>query len=234
MKYPEPLIKARIIKRYKRFLADVELEDKTVITVHCPNSGSMKTCWEEGWDVRISDSKNPKRKLQYTLEMTHNGSCWICVNTQIPNKIALEAITDKRIPGLEDYDTIRTEVKYGKNSRIDLLTEKDGRKTFIEVKNVTLLGDDGNYQFPDGVSARGLKHLNELIDQVKDGQRSVMLYVINRSDGSIFKAAKDIDPDYSEGLQRAYAAGVEVICCQSRVSPEEIELTGQLIDFEIE
>ena len=168
----ENIVDATMIKRYKRFLADVKLANGDEITVHCPNSGSMKSCWEEGWPVLISDSKNPKRKLQYTLECIHNGKCWICVNTQIPNRIAFEAVEADRIPELCGFESLKREVKYGENSRIDILGIKADQKTYIEVKNVTLLSN-GQYQFPDGVSARGQKHLRELAGCAQHGHRAV-------------------------------------------------------------
>ncbi len=230
MRFDAPLIPATMIKRYKRFLADVRLEDGSELTVHCPNSGSMKMCWAEGWPVYISDSGNAKRKHRHTLELTHNGVCWIGVNTQIPNKIAREAIEVGRIPGLADFSELRSEVKYGQNSRVDLLgTDADGRLCYIEVKNVTLVGDDGCYQFPDAVTTRGQKHLDELVECVNQGHRAVMLFVIQRSDGVGFSPAMDIDSTYAEKLKEARTAGVEILPCMAQVSPDEVVLTGELI-----
>ena len=221
---------AKILKRYKRFLADVELADGSIKTVHCANSGSMKSCWEEGWKVAISDSKNPKRKLQYTLEMTNNGNSWIGVNTQVPNKIAFEAISVNIIPELTDFDELKREVKYGENSRIDILGKKGDQLTYIEVKNVTLL-EDGFYQFPDAVSSRGQKHLKELMNCVKEGHRAVMLFTVQRNDASAFKPASDIDPEYAKLLKQAFDNGVEILVYQAELSLEEITLTNKKIDL---
>jgi len=214
--------KAKILKRYKRFLADVELESGEIITVHVPNTGRMTTCWAPGWDCIISDSENPNRKYRYTLEMTFNGNTWIVANTGLPNKLAENFITRKLIPGLENYDTIRREVKYGKNSRIDLLLEKGEKKCFVEVKNTTLVEDEVAY-FPDAPSDRALKHLEELEQEVKNGNRAVMLYLITRADAISFSPANHIDPRYGKAVKKAVANGVEVIPILCAVSPTDID-----------
>ncbi|KAA3609776.1 MAG: DNA/RNA nuclease SfsA [Calditrichaeota bacterium] len=229
MIFDKPVYFGKLIKRYKRFLADIKLDDGNVITAHCANSGSMKTCDTAGWRVLVSDSLNPKRKLRYTFEMIHNEKCWIGINTQIPNKLAKEAIESGIIKELQGYDKILPEQKYGVNSRIDLLLTNAVEKCFVEVKSVTLV-QDGDYQFPDSVTARGLKHLNELLDMKKQGHRAVMLFIIQRSDGNIFKPAKDIDPKYSQRLREVYKDGVEVLVYLAKVSPEEIVLSHK-IDF---
>ena len=222
MKYHQNLIFGTLIKRYKRFLADIELDDGPLVTAHCPNSGSMRMCAEPGWRAALSRSENPQRKCPYTWELVNNGRCWICVNTQTPNIVATEAIQAGLIPELAGYDRLRREVTYGASSRIDILLEKGLEKCFVEVKNVTLLGDDGAYCFPDAVTARGLKHLRELAREVSDGNRGVMLYLINQSDGNGFRPASDIDPAYARGLRDAAAAGVDVLAYQTRISPEMI------------
>ena len=232
MKFEKPLIPGKLIKRYKRFLADIELDSGKFITAHCPNSGSMKTCANPGWKVLLSESDNPKRKYKYTWEMVHNEKCWIGINTIIPNIIAEEAIKDGTISELSRYDDIKREVKYGENSRIDILLQSENEKCYVEVKNVTLVEEDGNYYFPDAVTSRGLKHLNELMEMKKQDHRAVMLFVIQRNDGNIFKPAAHIDPKYAEGLKTAYENGVEILVKQAEVSPEKINITEK-VDYKL-
>ena len=227
MKFHNKLISGTLVKRYKRFLADIVLESGEEITVHCPNSGSMKSCAIPGWHVLLSRSDNPKRKYPHTWEMVHNGNCWIGINTGIPNTIVAEAITEGKIPALSGYDNLKREVKYGENSRIDILLSKSDEKCYVEVKNVTLVEEDGNYHFPDAVTERGTKHLFELSNMVKLGHRSIMFYVIQRSDGKIFKPAAHIDPKYTSVLQEAYANGVEIMVYQADVHPEGIEISRE-------
>jgi sugar fermentation stimulation protein A len=229
MTFSDPLIPGKLIKRYKRFLADVELENGEVVTAHCPNSGTMKTCADPGFKVMLSPANNPKRKLKYTLEMTHNGTCWIGVNTQRPNEIVYEALIAGEIPELAGYDSYRREVKYGKNSRIDVLAESADRPPcWIEVKNTTLLADDGCLAFPDAVTERGRKHLEELMNQVAEGDRAVMVFLCNRSDCSPFRAAREIDPKYADKLDEARAAGVEIFTPRTVITPESIRIDGSV------
>ena len=232
MKFTQPLLPGKLIRRYKRFLVDIELDDGRQVTAHCPNSGSMKTCDSPGWEVRLSQSDNPKRKLKYTWEMVHNGRCWIGINTILANKIAVEGVTNGAITELQGYEQLRTEVKYGQNSRVDLWLAKDGQQCFVEVKNVTLVEEDGVYYFPDAVTTRGLKHLHELIQMVKDGQRAVMLFLIQRSDGTIFRPADHIDAEYGRMLRVAFEQGVEILPYLAQVSPEEIKVSKK-IDFDL-
>jgi len=223
MRFEKPLIKAKLINRYKRFLADVRLESDSVITVHCPNSGSMKTCLGKEWPVYISDSGNPKRKYLHTLEMIHNGNCWIGVNTHLANKIVKEAIENGTIKHLSNYTTIRTEVKYSDNSRIDILLENEDNKCYVEIKNVSMV-QDGVYRFPDSVTTRGTKHLHDLMKMIDEGHRAVMIYCIQRSDGDYFEPAYDIDPTYSEALHKAKNHGVEAYAYIANVTSEGIYL----------
>jgi sugar fermentation stimulation protein A len=232
MDFSKPLIPGILLKRYKRFLADIKLDSGEFITAHCPNSGSMKTCKEPGWKVLVSESDNPKRKLKYTWEMVHNGKCWIGINTQVPNKIASEAILNGTIPELSGYSDLKNEVKYGKNSRIDILLSGGKPDCYVEVKNVTLVEEDGYYKFPDAVTERGKKHLYEMLDMIKSGKRAVMLYVIQRSDGTIFKPAYDIDPVYGKSLKEVHQQGIEILAYRADVTPERIELTTRL-EFEL-
>ncbi len=228
MKFQHPLLGGTLIRRYKRFLADVQLDDGSTVTAHCPNSGSMKTCNQPGWPVRLSTSDNPKRKLKYTWEMIHNGKCWIGINTILANKIATEAVQNGTIKELQGYSQMRTEVKYGQNSRIDLWLKNAQQQCFVEIKNVTLVEDDGFYRFPDAVTTRGLKHLHELIEMVQKGHRAVMLFLIQRTDGTLFKPADHIDPHYSQTLRQAFREGVEILPYLAEVTPEEIKVTKKV------
>ena len=227
MKIEQTVYFGTLIHRYKRFLADVKMADGTFLTVHCPNSGSMKTCNTPGWKVAISDSANPRRKLRYTWEMIHNEKCWIGVNTQRPNKITREAIETGVIKELQGYSSIKPEQKYGENSRIDLLLEKENEKCFVEVKNVSLV-DEQVFMFPDAVTVRGLKHLNELISMKRAGHRAVLIFVIQRTDGNLFMPAVHIDPAYATKLKEAEQEGVEIMPYLARVSPQEIKITHKI------
>jgi len=227
MKLERPLLFGTLIQRYKRFLADVKLENGDIITVHCANSGSMKTCAKPGWRVMISDSQNPKRKLRFTWEMVHNGKGWIGINTQMPNKIVKEAIENNEIPELTGYTKIITEKKYGQNSRIDLFLEKLSGQCYVEVKNVTMM-EENTYLFPDAVTIRGLKHLNELAEMKKQGHRAVMFFLIQRNNGTIFKPCKVIDPEYSDKLNEVYEKGVEILPYVANVSPHEITISHKV------
>jgi sugar fermentation stimulation protein A len=217
-----------LIRRYKRFLADVRLDDGTVLTAHCPNSGSMLGCVGDGWPVRLSLADNPNRKYPHTLEMVHNGACWIGINTQRANPVVEEALRAGLITELADFDTLRREVRLGEKSRIDFALDRGDRRTWIEVKNVTLVDDHGRYAFPDAVTSRGAKHLRELAAAVAAGDRAVMLYLVQRSDGDGFAIADDIDPTYGEELRRAVELGVEVLATRAEVSPEKIRVVERV------
>lgn len=230
MLLPSSLITGRLIKRYKRFLADVEINDDEIITVHCPNTGPMTGCATPGWQVALSHSDNPRRKLPYTLEMIYNGSTWIGVNTHQANRLAEEAITEGKITELLGYSTLRREVKYGdENSRIDFLLQEPGQKDcYIEVKSVTLM-ENGIHLFPDTVTTRGQKHLRELSQLPAQGKRAVMLYLIQREDGKQqFQAAKQYDPVYANLLKATHAAGVEVLAYQCAISLNEWHVQAPL------
>ncbi|MFT6071200.1 MAG: sugar fermentation stimulation protein A [Bacteriovoracaceae bacterium] len=228
MKFETKLVKGKIIKRYKRFLADIELDSGETITAHTANTGSMKTCWEPGWNVLCSFHDNPKRKLKYSLELTNNGDSWILVNTSLPNKIGLEAIEKGLIKELTGYDSIKPEAKIGK-SRIDLLlTKENGEKCFVEIKNVTLKGAGELALFPDGVTERGQKHLKELMEIKASGDRACMLYIVNREDVSSFSPADSIDPVYAELLKEAESNGVEILVYQTKINPTEVIINRSL------
>ncbi len=230
MKFQNPLIPGKLIRRYKRFLTDVELEDGRLVTAHCTNSGSMKSCLEEGAPVYLSPVNDPKRKTKYTWEMIYINGGWVGINTNIPNILAYEAVRDRKIPALRGYTTVKREVRFG-DSRFDIYAENEKEKCFIEVKNVTLKDGD-TARFPDAVTSRGLKHLNTLLEVKKQGIRAVMLYIIQRMDVKIFAPAWDIDPEYSARLAEVYKAGVEVIPLQAEVTPHQIEIVKEL-PFEI-
>lgn len=224
----EKLIKGKLVKRYKRFLADIILEDGQEITAHVPNSGAMTSCIEDNCDVWVSFHDNPKRKLKYTLELTKMSENLICTNTGVANKIAIEAIENSTIKELQGYTSLKPEQKYGQNSRIDILLENENQKCYVEVKSVSLKIND-NLAFPDSVTSRGTKHLNELYDMVKDGHRAVMLYVVQRTDDLPFRLACEIDKKYCEAFAEVTKKGVEVLVYQSNISLEEIEIKKKLI-----
>ena len=226
MKFENKLIKAKLIKRYKRFLTDVELEDGSVVVAHCTNSGSMKSCIEEGAPVYLSPATDPKRKTRFTWEMIFMNGGWIGINTIIPNQLAFDAIKNGEIEKLRGYTFVKREVKFG-DSRFDIYAENETEKCFVEVKNVTM--KVGNQAiFPDAVTTRGRKHLETLIEVKKSGIRAVMLYVIQRMDVDVFGLAEDIDPEYAISLRKAIKHGVEVIAVQAKVSPDGIEIIGEL------
>jgi sugar fermentation stimulation protein A len=227
----EKLIKGNLVKRYKRFLADIILEDGQEITAHVPNSGAMTSCIEDNCDVWVTFHDNPKRKLKYTLELTKMGKNLICTNTGVANKIAIEAIQNNTIKELQGYSSLKPEQKYGQNSRIDILLENENKKCYVEVKSVSLKIDD-SLAFPDSVTSRGTKHLNELYDMVKDGHRAVMLYVIQRTDDLPFRLACEIDKKYCEAFAKVTKKGVEVLVYQSNISLEKIEIKKNL-NFQI-
>ncbi len=232
MKFPDPLIPGKLVKRYKRFLADVELDGGDIVTAHCANSGSMLSVKEPGAEVWLSPARNPERKLRYTWELVRVGETLVGINTALPNGIVEEAILDGTIAELAGYESLRREVKYGKNSRIDILLEDPGRPTcYVEVKNVTLNrdpGGDGPVEFPDSVTSRGAKHLVELSHMVGDGHRAVMVYLVQRTDADHFALAADIDPEYAAAFEKAIAAGVEALCYVCKPSLAGIEVTGPL------
>lgn len=215
--FQTPLVKGYLIKRYKRFLTDVRLPNNDTVTAHCTNSGSMKSCVEEGAEVYLTPVNDPKRKTKFTWEMIKINGSWVGINTSVPNMLAFEYIKNNVIPGLEGYTSVKREVKYG-DSRFDIYAENENNKCFVEVKNVTL--KDKEYaRFPDAKTTRGQKHLKTLMEVKKNGMRAVMLYVIQRTDVDTFGPAWDIDPEYSSLLSLAHRSGVEIIPFQIEVSP---------------
>lgn len=225
MKFAEQLIPGRLVRRYKRFLADIHLADGSLVTAHCPNTGSMMGCTRAGSAVRLSTSDNPKRGYRHTWEMVRVGRTWVGLNTILANRVAAEALECGVVPGLRGYERLERERPLGTSSRVDLLLSGPGdRSCYVEVKNVTLV--EGSVAlFPDAVTARGLKHLEELADAVRRGRgivRAAMVYLVQRTDGRAFRAAEAIDPDYAAALDRAAGNGVEVYPLLARVSPTGI------------
>ena len=229
LKWPK-LLQGTLIKRYKRFKTDVRLRNGHIVTALCPNTGSMLACCETGRPVYLSRHHRESRKLKYTWEMIDMPTSLVGVNTMVPNKLVRNAITDGKIPGLTGYKNIRPEVKYGVNSRIDLLLEEGDRKCFVEIKNCTLV-EDGLASFPDAVTTRGLKHLKELQNQVRLGDRAVMFYLIQRMDAKLFRPADHIDEAYGKEFRKAIKKGVEVLVYDVALDLEGIEL-HQAIPYE--
>lgn len=212
----DKLIHGKLIKRYKRFLADITLDSGEEITAHVPNSGAMTSTIESDCDVWVSYHDNPKRKLKYTLELSQIKNQYICTNTNLANKIAVEAIENKTIKELQGYEVLKTEQKYGEKSRIDILLENPNEKCYVEIKSVTLKIED-SFAFPDAVTSRGEKHLNELALMVEQGHRAVMLYVIQRTDKLPFRLANEIDKKYYDTFNKVREKGVEVLVYQSHI-----------------
>ena len=223
-----PLLRGKLIKRYKRFLTDVMLESGEQVTCTCPNTGSMMGLLDAGNPVWLSVSDSPTRKYKHTWEMVEavnqaGKPARVGLNTNLPNKLVEEAILAGRIPALAGYATLKREQKYGKNSRIDILLSDDGKPDcYVEVKNVTLSRQAGIAEFPDAVTSRGAKHLDELADMVREGKRAVMVYLVQRSDASTFQLANDIDPAYGQAWEKATKAGVESIAMTCTMNDDEI------------
>lgn len=227
MEFPDPLIKGQLIKRYKRFLADVELESGEIVVAHCANTGGMIGLKDPGIEVWLSPSRNPDRKLKFTWELARVDGNLVGIHTGHPNAIVAQAVSDGRIPELTGYESLRREVRYGKNSRIDLLLEdpEGGKpKCYVEIKNVHLKREDLLAEFPDAVTARGTKHLEELGNMVEEGYRAVMFYLVQRGDCTKFKIAEDIDPTYGKALERARARGVEALCYACDVTTQSVTI----------
>jgi sugar fermentation stimulation protein A len=227
MNLPHPLAAGQLLRRYKRFLADVELADGTVVTAHCPNSGSMLGCAIPGSPVLLSRSDNPSRKLPYTWELVQVDAGWVGINTGLPNRLVREGIERGAVAELQGYGRIRQEVSYGaERSRIDLLLEDQGL-CYVEVKNVTLVVD-GVARFPDAATTRGRKHLRELMAMVKSGARAVNFFVVQHAGARAAGPADAIDPAYGRLLRQAAGAGVELLAYQATVTPTEIVLCRPL------
>jgi sugar fermentation stimulation protein A len=222
-----PVREGRLLRRYKRFLADVELPGGEVVTAHCPNTGRLLGCQPEGARAVLRDSQDSGRKLRFTWQTVEIEGTWVNVDTGLPNAVVHEAILAGRIPELAGYEEVRREVRYGEGSRADLCLTRGDETCWVEVKSTTL-ARGGVALFPDAVTARGLKHLRELSAAVHAGQRAVQLFFVSRADVRTFRPADDIDPAYGAGLRAAAAAGVEVLAYSARVEPDRLELLDPL------
>jgi sugar fermentation stimulation protein A len=227
MQFPSPLARGVLVSRYKRFFADVVLDDGTEVTAHCPNPGAMLGLNTPGLPAWLSRSEDPKRKLAHTLELVEADGGLVGINTMHPNRLVAEAFAADAIPEVAGYATHRREVRYGANSRVDLLLEHPDRPPcWLEVKNVHLRRAGTLAEFPDCVAARSLKHLRELTAMVEAGHRAVMLFVIQRTDCDAFSACAELDPAYAKGLAEAAANGVEVLARACAITPEGVTLAG--------
>ncbi|CAN0274177.1 unnamed protein product [Discosporangium mesarthrocarpum] len=229
MDFPDALLRGRLIKRYKRFMADVVLDSGETVTAHCANTGAMLGVQEADSEVWLSPARNPDRKLKFTWELIRIGDGLVGINTAHPNKIVAEAIETGKIPELAGYETLRREVKYGKNSRIDILLSNDGEPDcYVEIKNVHLMREAGLAEFPDSVSTRAAKHQGELAGMVKQGARAVTIYLCQREDCDSFALAADIDPDYAAAAAAARAVGVESLCYACTLTPSSITVSRRV------
>lgn len=226
MRFETPLVPARLIRRYKRFLADCRLEDGREVTAHCANPGSMMGLAEPGLRVWLEPNDDPRKKLKFGWRLVdHENGHFTGVDTSIPNRVVHEALKTRKIDSLAAYGTVRPEVKYGSASRIDFLLSQPGLPdAYVEVKSVTLCRTPGLAEFPDSVTRRGARHLDDLAQVVREGGRAMMLYLIQRTDSTGFDLARDIDPGYAAAFLAARTVGVEVICYDTAITPQGIEL----------
>jgi len=227
MQFKQRLQPGILIRRYKRFLADIELTDKKVLTVHCPNTGSMLGCSEPGSQVMISRSDNPGRKYPHTLEMVQAGSAWVGVNTSRTNKLVREALEKQVVKEFGRLDSIAQEVKTSAHTRLDFLLEREGTRIYMEVKNCSL-AESRAAMFPDAITARGTKHLHELAALRKQGHMAAVFFCVQRGDADYFMPAHHIDPVYAETLVKVAAEGVMVLAYQADVTPREITIARKL------
>ncbi len=231
MNFERKLIPGQFIKRYKRFFVDVKIKDNRV-TAHCPNTGSMMGLLKEGNRVWLTESNDPKRKLKYTLQIIENKQSKIGINTHLTNKIILDALNNNSISKLRNIDSIKQEVKFGKNTRFDFLLSKKNKNIFIEVKNVTLSRINGIAEFPDAITARGLKHIQKLLEASQKGYDIYLIYVIQRNDCNKFKIANDIDHQYFEMLKKAVKKKLKVLCYDCKFLSKGIKINRE-IEFNI-
>ncbi|WP_299564825.1 DNA/RNA nuclease SfsA [uncultured Sulfitobacter sp.] len=230
MRFQTQLVPARLIRRYKRFLADCRLEDGREVTAHCANPGSMMGLAAEGTKIWLEPNDDPKKKLKFGWRLVdHENGHFTGVDTAIPNRVLRAALEARAVRHLADYTTVRPEVKYGSNSRIDFLLSGDGLPdAYVEVKSVTLNRTPGLAEFPDSVTARGAKHMAELAETARLGHRAVLLYLVQRTDCAFVDIARDIDPVYASAHAKASAAGVETLCIGTHITPEGITLAAPL------
>ena len=227
MNFENKLISGVFIKRYKRFFVDVQVKNK-VITAHCPNTGSMKGLLNEGNKVWLSKSNNPNRKLKYTLQIIEDDNSKVGVNTHLTNKIVLDALNNNLIKEFDKNITIKPEVKFGDNTRFDFLITKKNYKAFVEVKNVTLMRKPKIAEFPDSITSRGAKHIEELIKARKKGYEVYIAFIVQREDCNKFAIADDIDPEYSKLLSKAVKKKLNILCYDCKFSSKGIKLNNKI------
>ena len=227
MEFTKSLVKGKLIKRYKRFFIDVKL-NKEIVTAHCPNTGSMKGLLDEGNDVYLLPNNDPKRKLKYGLEIIKTRKNLVGVNTHMANKISHHALDKNLIKELKNNDTIKPEVFFNKETRFDFLLEKKNQKIFLEVKNVTLFRDKKTAEFPDAITSRGSKHLLTLIDAIKKGYKTYLLFLVQIQNMEYFKIAKDIDIEYYKNYLVAKKAGVNFLAYRCNISSQKIYIDKKL------
>ena len=227
MKFSKRLIKGKLIKRYKRFFADINIKNE-IITAHCPNTGSMMGLLDQNNEVWISKNNNPKRKLKYTLEIIKTKDNLVGVNTHLANKIVNEGLSNNLINEFMNSESIKPEVYYNKNTRFDFLVNKNNQNHFIEVKNVTLFRTNNVAEFPDAVTSRGSKHIKTLVDAIKKGYKSYVLFLVQIQNIENFQIAKDIDKDYYKNYLLAKKAGVQFLAYKCKIDPNEITIEKKL------
>ena len=227
MKFTKSLIKGKLIRRYKRFFADVKI-NKKIVTAHCPNTGSMKGLIEEGNEVYLHKNDDPKRKLKYGLEIIKADKRLVGVNTHLANKIVNHGLENNLVSELINSDTIKSEVFFDKETRFDFLLEKNNQKIYLEVKNVTLFRDKETAEFPDAITSRGSKHLLALIDAIKKGYKSYLIFLVQIQDMKKFKIASDIDNEYYKNYLIAKKSGVNFLAYRCKVSPKEIYIEKKI------
>lgn len=230
MRFQTPLVPARLIRRYKRFLADAQLETGEIITAHCANPGSMMGLKDEGLKIWLEPNDDPRKKLNYGWRLVdHENGHFTGVDTSLPNRALKAALLAHQVEELKTYPTVRPEVKYGTNSRVDFLLSADhAPDLYLEVKSVTLMRQAGRAEFPDSVTARGAKHMAELAQMKAEGHRAMLFYLVQRTDSETVSIAGDIDPNYAQSAHLAFDAGVEVLCYDTVISPEGIEVGKRL------
>ena len=227
MEFKEKLLQGTLVKRYKRFFADIKIGNK-IITAHCPNSGSMMGLLNKGNKVWFSASDNPKRKLKYTLEIIEIEKKLVGINTLLANKIVLEALKNKKIKSLVGFNKISTEVQFSKKTRFDFLISNNEEKCFLEIKSVTLSREKKIAEFPDAITSRGTRHLEELVAAKRKGFKSYLLYLIQREDCNLFKIANDIDKEYKFAFDEALKSDVKILCYDCKLNTKEIKLNNQI------
>ena len=230
MQFATPLVPARLIRRYKRFLADVRLEDGTEVTAHCPNPGSMMGLADPGMRIWLEPNDDPKKKLKYGWRLVeHDTGDFTGIDTAVPNRMLKDALIARAVPGLAAYDQVRPEVKYGEKSRVDFLLSANGLPdAYVEVKSVTLLRQSGVAEFPDAKTTRGARHMAELAAMVAEGHRAYVLFLVQRTDAQEVRIAHDIDPAYGQALRDAETAGGGILAHACGITPEGVTLGPEL------